>query len=88
MLTIPQGHPKVMLTTCAGEQHVLGLLMAEALFRLSACEVLAFGADLPLTEMARPGRALMLRHAEAPGTGWMCWRCRSHKPTMARPQIP
>lgn len=24
VLTIPQGHPKVMLTTCAGEQHVLG----------------------------------------------------------------
>ena len=42
-----------MLTTCAGEQHVLGLLMAEALFRLSACEVLAFGADLPLTDIAQ-----------------------------------
>ena len=53
VLTIPQGHPKVMLTTCAGEQHVLGLLMAEALFRLSACEVLAFGADLPLTDIAQ-----------------------------------
>jgi len=30
----------------------------------------AFAADvLPLTELAKPGRVLMLRHANAPGTG-------------------
>lgn len=44
--------PRVMLTTCPGEQHTLGLLMVEALLRLSACDTIAFGAQMPLSEIA------------------------------------
>ncbi|AQR65821.1 hypothetical protein BXU06_12725 [Aquaspirillum sp. LM1] len=56
VLSAPPAQPRVMLTTCPGEQHVLGLLMAEALLRLAACDVLAFGAEMPLTDIAQAAR--------------------------------
>lgn len=62
------------------------LLMAEALFRLSACEVLAFGADLPLTDIAQAAHAtwvdvLALSFSQAydgapPDTLTACAACR------------
>lgn len=42
------GSPKVMLATLPGEQHSLGLLMAEALLQLGGAEVISFGTQMPL----------------------------------------
>ncbi|MFN4237335.1 MAG: MerR family transcriptional regulator [Vogesella sp.] len=51
---IPSGvmTPRVMLTTPPGELHLLGLLMVEALLRLEGCETIAFGAQMPLMDIA------------------------------------
>lgn len=51
---IPPGvmSPRVMLTTPPGEMHVLGLLMVEALLRLEGCETIAFGAQMPVMDIA------------------------------------
>lgn len=46
----------------------LGLLLA-LLAALSAAPAPARAGDVPLSELAKPGRILMLRHAIAPGTG-------------------
>ncbi|SCK26041.1 MerR family transcriptional regulator [Vogesella sp. LIG4] len=55
LATVPAGRqsPRVMLTTCPGEQHVLGLLMVEALLRLHGCDTIAFGAQMPLSDIVR-----------------------------------
>jgi hypothetical protein len=45
----------------------LGLLLA-LLAALSAAPAPARAGDVPLSELAKPGRILMLRHAIAPGT--------------------
>lgn len=42
-----QPGPRVLLTTLPGESHVLGLLMAEALFSLDGCTCLSLGAQTP-----------------------------------------
>ena len=54
LLSIPAGiqSPRVMLTTCPGELHLIGLLMVESLLRLSGCEGIAFGAQMPLQDIA------------------------------------
>lgn len=54
LAAIPAGamSPRVMLTTPPGELHVLGLLMVEALLRLDGCEAIAFGAQMPLQDIA------------------------------------
>ena len=44
--------PRVMLTTPPGEMHILGLLMAESVLRLAGCEAIAFGAQMPLQDIA------------------------------------
>lgn len=44
--------PRVMLTTPPGELHLLGLLMVEALLRLDGCETIAFGAQMPVMDIA------------------------------------
>ncbi|MEQ6290780.1 MerR family transcriptional regulator [Vogesella sp. GCM10023246] len=53
--TVPAGRqtPRVMLTTCPGEQHVLGLLMVETLLRLHGCDTIAFGAQMPLSDIVQ-----------------------------------
>ncbi|WP_174874722.1 MerR family transcriptional regulator [Vogesella oryzae] len=52
---VPAGRqsPRVMLTTCPGEQHVLGLLMVETLLRLQGCDTIAFGAQMPLGDIVQ-----------------------------------
>lgn len=45
------GKPRVMLTTVQGEQHSLGLLMVEALLRLGGAEVIAFGTEMPFSDI-------------------------------------
>lgn len=43
--------PRVLLTTLPGEQHTLGLLMAECMLALEGCERFALGRDTPLTDV-------------------------------------
>lgn len=43
--------PRVLLTTLPGEQHGLGLLMAEALLALEGCQCLSLGVQTPLSDI-------------------------------------
>lgn len=47
----PRQAPRVLLTTLPGEQHTLGLLMAECMLALEGCERLSLGRDTPITDM-------------------------------------
>ncbi|CAN5157870.1 HTH-type transcriptional repressor CarH [soil metagenome] len=49
--------PRVLLTTLPGEQHGLGLLMAEALLTLEGCQCLSLGVQTPQEELARAAAA-------------------------------
>jgi len=51
------GTPRVLLTSVPDEQHVLGLLMVEALFTLEGAECIPLGTQMPLTEIARAALA-------------------------------
>ncbi len=51
--THAQQRPYVVLTTLPGEQHMLGLLMVEALFALEGAKCIPLGAELPLTEITQ-----------------------------------
>lgn len=51
------GTPRVLLTSVPDEQHVLGLLMVEALFALEGAECIPLGTQMPLTEIARAALA-------------------------------
>lgn len=45
--------PRVLLTTLAGEQHGLGLLMAECFFALESCERFVLGVSTPLADIVQ-----------------------------------
>lgn len=47
----PEAWPRVLLSTVPGEQHGLGLLMAEALLVLEGCSCLSLGVQTPLAEI-------------------------------------
>lgn len=49
--------PVILLTSLPGEEHVLGLLMAEALFALEGAACVAIGAGTPPPEIARAAAA-------------------------------
>jgi methanogenic corrinoid protein MtbC1 len=49
--------PRVLLGTVPGEQHILGLLMVEALMVLRGIQVVSLGAEMPLGELANAARA-------------------------------
>lgn len=49
--------PRVLLGTVPGEQHVLGLLMVEALLALRGIQVVSLGAQTPLGDLAAAARA-------------------------------
>ncbi|HEX6735441.1 MAG TPA: MerR family transcriptional regulator [Azonexus sp.] len=51
------GMPRVLLTTVPDEQHVLGLLMVEALFALEGAACIPLGTQMPLMEIARAAEA-------------------------------
>ncbi|MCB4359649.1 MerR family transcriptional regulator [Quatrionicoccus australiensis] len=53
--TLPGGKrsPRILLTSVADEQHVLGLLMAEGLFSLEGAECIPLGTQMPLLEICR-----------------------------------
>lgn len=45
--------PLVLLTTVPGEEHQLGLVMAESMLVLQGCETVSLGAQTPLADIAR-----------------------------------
>lgn len=56
--TLPAGHgPRVLLTSVPDEQHVLGLLMVEALFTLEGASCIPLGTQMPLVEIGRAAEA-------------------------------
>jgi len=48
--------PRVVLTTLPGEQHGLGLLMAQAVFALEGAECVSLGTQTPVRELAEAAR--------------------------------
>lgn len=56
---LPNGdrRPRILLTTLPGEQHLLGLLMAETLFALEGAECIPLGTQTPLLEIDRAATA-------------------------------
>ena len=51
--TIPQPgeRPRVLLTTFPGEQHAMGLLMAEAMLALEGCRCISLGVQTPIWDI-------------------------------------
>ncbi|HEY5636354.1 MAG TPA: cobalamin-dependent protein [Burkholderiales bacterium] len=56
-LGAPPGPPRVLLTTLPGEQHALGLLMAEAMAGLEGAACLSLGTQTPVHEIVAAARA-------------------------------
>lgn len=55
---VVSGHgPRILLTTVPEEQHLLGLLMAEALFSLEGATCIPLGTQMPLLEIVRAAEA-------------------------------
>lgn len=50
-LARPLAPPRVLLTTLPGEEHGLGLLMAECFLVLEGCETLSLGVQTPLSDL-------------------------------------
>lgn len=57
--SLPPGtrRPRVLLTSLPDELHVLGLLMAEALFTLEGAQCIPLGTQVPLVDIARAAEA-------------------------------
>ncbi len=56
--TLPASRrPRVLLTSVPDEQHVLGLLMVEALLALEGAECIPLGTQMPLLEISRAAEA-------------------------------
>jgi len=55
--TVPQAPPKILLTTLPGEQHGLGLLMAQVVAALEGATCVSLGLQTPATELAAACRA-------------------------------
>ncbi len=49
--------PRILLTSMPDEQHILGLLMVEALFALEGAECIPLGTQMPLLEIGRAANA-------------------------------
>jgi DNA-binding transcriptional MerR regulator/methylmalonyl-CoA mutase cobalamin-binding subunit len=49
--------PRILLTTVPGEQHGIGLLMAEATFALEGATCISLGTETPLLDIARAASA-------------------------------
>ena len=56
-LPLGQGWPRVLLTSVPEEQHILGLLMVEALFALEGAECIPLGGEMPVSEIVRAAEA-------------------------------
>jgi DNA-binding transcriptional MerR regulator/methylmalonyl-CoA mutase cobalamin-binding subunit len=57
--TLPGGQrsPRILLTSLPEEQHVLGLLMVEAIFALEGADCIPLGTQMPLLEIGRAAEA-------------------------------
>ena len=55
-----QQRPKVLLTTTPGEQHGLGLLMAECHFALESCVRFVLGTSTPIADIVQAVRQLQI----------------------------
>jgi MerR family transcriptional regulator, light-induced transcriptional regulator len=53
----PEGSPRVLLTTLPGEEHSLGLLMAEATLSLCGANCVTLGVQTPIQEIVAAARA-------------------------------
>lgn len=53
----PSGSPRVLLTTLPGEEHSLGLLMAEATLSLAGAQCTMLGVQTPIGEIVLAARA-------------------------------
>jgi MerR family transcriptional regulator, light-induced transcriptional regulator len=51
------GRPRILLTTFPGEQHGLGLLMAEAIFALEGARCISLGVQTPVLEIVHAASA-------------------------------
>lgn len=49
--------PRILLTTLPGEQHKVGLLMAEAFFALEGAQCISLGVQTPALDIAQAARA-------------------------------
>ena len=56
-----QGCPRVLLTTPEGEQHGLGLLMAETMLRHSGCITISLGTGTPAAEIVQAANQFKVR---------------------------
>ncbi len=52
--------PRVLLTTTPGEQHSLGLLMAECFFAMDACTRFGLGVSTPVTDILQAVKQLRI----------------------------
>ena len=55
-MSLPMNPPRVLLTTCPGEMHMLGLLMVEVVLRMANAETLPFGCEMPCSDIASAAR--------------------------------
>jgi len=57
--SIPPGtaHPRILLTTLSGEEHQLGLLMAQATLTLEGAQCLSLGAQMPVSQIQQAAEA-------------------------------
>lgn len=55
-LPAPRPEPKILLTTLPGEQHGLGLLMAEAVLGLEGANCVCLGVQVPVPDIALAAR--------------------------------
>ncbi len=53
----PNAGPRILLTSVPDEPHMLGLLMAEALFALNGAQCVPLGAQMPLLDIAHAATA-------------------------------
>lgn len=51
------GRPRVLLSTLPGEQHLLGLLMAESVLALEGCQCVSLGAQTPPWDLVQAAAA-------------------------------
>lgn len=56
-LPVSTRSPRIVLATVPDEQHVLGLLMVEALLTLEGAECIPLGTQMPLLDISRAARA-------------------------------
>ena len=80
---LPGGNrgPRILMTSVPEEPHVLGLLMAEALFALEGAECIPLGTQMPLLEI---GRAAIAHNADIVALSFSSAFPQRHIPSLLR----